>query len=247
MKRIGLIGGISWTSTALYYEKINSWVNSKLGAHYSADIILHSLNFEDTVQWVHQGKWDLLAKQLKYSAKLLSQSGANYFLMCCNTAHKVYNEISEYTSIPCIHIMSPIAEIINHNKYTKVGILGTDFTMINSFHKDYIKLHTGINLAIPDMENRSYIHKIIFSKLCHYRSKHFDLELQERINIFANHHKLDAIILACTELIKGINPQKIDVPILDSTESHAIRAAELALAVENNLTREHEVLYEFAR
>jgi len=208
---------------------INTIINQKLGDHFSADIILHSLNFEKSYRFMQNNQWDLLSQELIHSASLLSQAKADYFIICCNSAHKVYQTVTNHIDIACIHIMEPIINVIKQENFTKVGLIGTNFTMSESFHKDYVRERLNIELITPEISMRNEIHHIIINQLCYINGAKFNEALQQHFNQFIKQNQLDAVILACTELAYGVNQSFSDAKLLDTTRLHATKAAEISI------------------
>ncbi|MFL6561043.1 MAG: aspartate/glutamate racemase family protein, partial [Bacillus sp. (in: firmicutes)] len=165
MKTIGLIGGLSWESTSEYYSYINRFVKEKLGGLHSAKCLLHSFDFQEMVDLQHKGDWDQATNQMIHAAKTLENGGADMIVICTNTMHKMAPEVKNEVKIPLLHIVDAVAGKINEQSMTKVGLLGTKFTMEQPFYKEYLSKH-GIEVIIPNEEDRKIVHDVIYNELC---------------------------------------------------------------------------------
>jgi len=220
MKKIGIIGGMSWESTLTYYKIINKEINKKLGDLNSAEIIIFSVNFQEIEQYQKLGQWDLAEQVLVKAAKSLEKAGADFIAIATNTMHKLADPIQRNIHIPLIHIADAVGEKIVECKINTVGLLGTRFTMEEDFYKT--KLHKNYNtkVIIPSLEERKLIHMIIYKELClgqiKENSKLIFLEIIEKLK----QKGAEGIILGCTE-IQMIVPGNIsNIKILDSTYIH---------------------------
>ncbi|SFX54741.1 aspartate racemase [Thermoactinomyces sp. DSM 45891] len=231
MKTIGLIGGMSWESSLLYYKQFNQLTNKKLGGLHSSSCILYSLNFEEIVQLQKQGKWDESAAILANAAVQLERSGADVILIATNTMHIVAPQVQEAISIPLLHIVDVTAEAIQVSQLKKVGLLATKFTMEQPFYREIMEKKYGIEVIVPSAEDRQVIHDIIFEELCKGRilegSKQKYLTVVEKLIALG----AEGVILGCTEIPLLIKAADIDIPIFDSTMLHASNAVELALGL----------------
>ncbi|RQW62653.1 aspartate/glutamate racemase family protein [Vibrio viridaestus] len=232
MKTIGLIGGMSWESTQSYYRIINEAVKAKLGGQHSAKLCLYSVDFAEIEVLQHQGKWAETAEILGDAALSLEKAGADFVMICTNTMHKVAPEIEAKLAIPMLHIADATAQRLQHDEITKVGLLGTRFTMEQDFYKGRITDRFGIDVVVPERDDQTIIHDIIYTELClgliKPESKHAYLKI---INKLAE-QGAQAIILGCTEIALLVQQADTDIRLYDTTEIHAMSGVGYALASE---------------
>ena len=229
MRTIGIIGGMSWESTATYYRLINETVKNRLGGIHSARMLLHSVDFEQYERLMRAGDWETIGSELTEIAKSLACAGADFFLIATNTMHKVAEKVEAEVDIPLLHIIDPVAEAIIDQGLNEVGLLGTLTTIEDSFFRNRLKNHYDIKLIVPDRQDRLVMHEIIFEELC--LGKILDQsrqKLQKIIQKMAD-GGAQGIILGCTEIILLIGPGDTEVPLFDTTELHACKAVEWAL------------------
>ena len=230
MKTIGLLGGMSWESTALYYRSINEGVKAKLGGLHSAKICMVSVNFQEIEQLQHQGKWDETAVILADAAKSVEAGGADVLLICTNTMHKVASEIAAKISIPILHIADATANRLLADGITKVGLLGTRFTMEQDFYKNRLVEKFGIDVIVPDDEDRTVVHDAIYKELClgevKASSRAQYLDIVDKLHA----QGAEAVIMGCTEITLLMNQKDTRVPLYDTTEIHAEEAVKLAVS-----------------
>ena len=228
MKTIGLIGGMSWESTVTYYQEINEKIKENLGGLNSAKIIMHSVNFAEIEKCQLSGDWDKCADILGDIAISLEKAGADFILICTNTMHKVVPQIQPKVSIPFIHIAEATAEKLKEEGITKVGLLGTRYTMTQEFYKDKL-IDSGICVVIPNEEDIETVNHIIFKELCvgivKEESKQKYIEIINKLV----EQGAQGIILGCTEIGLLINQDDVDVKIFDTTLIHSEKAVQLAL------------------
>ncbi|CAI3922273.1 Amino acid racemase YgeA (RacX) (PDB:5ELL) [Commensalibacter communis] len=229
MKTIGLLGGMSWESTGMYYQLINQKIKARLGGLHSAKITLFSVDFAEIESLQRQGKWDEAGIYLAEAARKIEAGGADFLLICTNTMHKVAEQIQNAISIPVLHIVDAVAESLKENNIKKIGLLGTQFTMEDDFYKSYFFNHHHIETIIPSLPQREKIHHIIYNELClgqiNAASKQYYLEtIQDLYD-----HGAEAIVLGCTEIQLLIQQQDTDVPLYDTTLLHAEYAVDYAL------------------
>ncbi|MGB1199051.1 MAG: aspartate/glutamate racemase family protein [Thalassotalea sp.] len=229
MKTIGLLGGMSWESTRSYYQAINQGVNKALGGLSSAKLCLYSVNFDEIEKLQHQGDWAKTAEILAAAAQGVEASGADFLLICTNTMHKVADTISAAINIPLLHIADATADQLTQNKITKVGLLGTKFTMEQDFYKGRLTDKFGIDVIVPSPEEQDIIHNVIYQELCLGQIK--PQSKQQYLHIINELHKkgAQAIILGCTEIALLINQKDTNVTLFDTTAIHAQAAIKLAL------------------
>ena len=228
MKRIGLIGGMSWESTIPYYKIINEEINAKLGGLYSADIVLYSLNFAELEKYQSKNEWEKVCEIIINGAKILENSKCDFILICSNTIHKLYDEIQKQLKIPIIHIAEAISEEILNQNIDKVLLLGTKYTMKENFIKNILNKNR-INVIIPEEDDINTINNIIFDQLC--QGKFDEKSKKEIIEIIAKTEKYgcNGVILGCTELGLLLKQEDIHLKLFDSTVIHAKKAAKLSL------------------
>ena len=230
MKTIGMIGGVSWESTVLYYKLINEAVRYQLGGLSSAKLIINSLNYQEIVNFENENNWDRVATILTHSAQGLEQSGADFIVLCCNTLHKVASNIAINISIPFIHIADAAGLALNQAQITKVGLLGTQFTMEDGFYRDYLMHKFNVDVITPELEMRKKIDTIIYKELCVGKvSRESKTMLLQAIYDLAQ-QDAKAILLGCTELGILIQPEDFHLPIFDTTKLHAEEIASIALS-----------------
>ncbi len=230
MKTIGLLGGMSWESTSSYYTAINTGVKQKLGGLHSARICLYSVDFDEIEKLQHQGNWTATADILIKAAKSVEAGGADCLLICTNTMHKVAPDIEAALSIPLLHIADATAEKLLSDGITRVGLLGTRFTMEQDFYKGRLQDKFGIEVIVPDAEQRQTVHDIIYSELC--QGKILKKSRQQYLEIINQLHQqgAEAVILGCTEIALLVQQQHTTAPLYDTTEIHATRAVDYAIS-----------------
>ena len=229
MKTAGLIGGMSWESTLEYYRIMNETVKEKLGGLHSAKCIIYSFDFEEIERLQHEGKWDKLAEIMINAAQRLEKAGADFVIICTNTMHKVADEVQRSISIPLLHIADVTAEKIKEKGLKKVGLLGTRFTMEEGFYRERLRKKHGIDVVIPEENEREFVHRVIYDELCLGIVKHESKEKFKEIIEGLVSRGAEGIILGCTEIPLLIEQEDADVPIFDTTAIHAKAAVEFAL------------------
>jgi len=229
MKTIGLIGGMSWESSLLYYKIINERTNAMLGKQNNAKSIMITLNFQEIEQFQHQGKWDEAAQILADASSALQKAGADFILICTNTMHKLLPKIQEQIDIPFLHIAKATADAIKAKGITKVGLLGTKFTMQEDFYKQ-ILIDEGIEVIIPNQADIETIHKIIYNELCLGEVK--DDSRNEYVSIVNKMPGIGGVILGCTEIGMLLSQEDFDssIEVLDTTIIHATEAVRLCIS-----------------
>jgi len=229
MKTIGLIGGMSWESSAEYYRIINEAVKEDLGRLHSAKIVMYSVDFEEVEQLQHQGKWDKATDIMIDAAKRVERGGADCVLICTNTMHKMAGAVAANINVPLLHIADATADRITSLGLKKVGLLGTKFTMEQDFYKGRLKEKFGIHVVIPNESEREIVHNVIYKELCLGEIKDSSREqLKTIINRLGN-RGAQGIILGCTELPLLISQEDCSVPLFDTTVIHAKAAVDYAL------------------
>ncbi|MFC3120228.1 aspartate/glutamate racemase family protein [Agaribacter flavus] len=233
MKTIGLLGGMSWESTLSYYKAINEEVKRRLGGLHSAKICLYSVDFAEIEQLQHKGQWMETAEILVNAAKSMERAGADFLLICTNTMHKVAPDIARGVSIPIIHIADVCAQVLLSQNITKVGLLGTRFTMEQNFYKGRLQEKYGIEVVVPNHEDSEIVHAVIYDELCKGVVSE-DAKI-EYLRIIDNLHKqgVQGVILGCTEIALLVKQQDTVVPLFDTTAIHAMSAVDKALENES--------------
>ena len=229
MKTIGLIGGMSWESTASYYRIINETIKEQLGGLHSAKILLYSVDFAEIEECQANGNWDKSAKILSDIAKCLEVAGADNIVICTNTMHKIAPQIEKEINIPIIHIAQVTANAINELGLKKIALLGTKYTMTQDFYKQKL-IDSGIEVFIPKDEDIEIVNDIIYDELClgkiNSKSKDKLIEIIE----YLKSEGAQGIILGCTEIGLLISQDDTDLPVFDTTEIHARQVALLAIS-----------------
>ncbi|WP_434361256.1 aspartate/glutamate racemase family protein [Parasalinivibrio latis] len=229
MKTIGIIGGMSWESTATYYQILNREVRHRLGGFHSAPIILHSLDFAEIEACQSRGDWESAGVALADSAKRLEIAGADIILLATNTMHKVASYITDASSVPFLHIADATADKLKAAGITKVGLIATRFTMEQDFYKTRLTEVHGINVVVPDKQGRDTIHRIIYEELVQGILKDESRTSALAVLDQLREEGVEAVLLGCTELELLIKPEHTTVPLFDTTAIHATKAVELAL------------------
>ncbi|MGF1700409.1 aspartate/glutamate racemase family protein [Photobacterium makurazakiensis] len=229
MKTIGMLGGMSWESTASYYKAINEGIKSELGGLHSAKICLYSVNFDEIEKLQHEGKWNETAVILSNAAKAVEAGGADFLMICTNTMHKVVPEIEAEISIPILHIADATASKLVIDGVNKVGLLGTRFTMEQDFYKSRLVDKFGIDVVVPNIDEQTIVHDIIYDELCRGVIRPESRELYLNIVNGLQEQGAEAVILGCTEIALLIQQEHTQVPLYDTTEIHAEQAVQLAL------------------
>lgn len=229
MKTIGLIGGMSWESSVLYYQIINRKVQELLGGVHSCQCLLYSVDFAEIAHLQHAGDWQTMGRQLADIAKRLETAGAGLIVLCTNTMHKLADEIESHTNIPLVHIVDATAEAIQRDSLKKVGLLATRFSMEGPFLKDRYRQKYDIETIVPDQEDRDEVHRIIYEELVkgiiRPESKARFLEIIDRLRS----EGAEGIIAGCTEIELLIRPTDLNMPFFETTRLHAEKAVALAL------------------
>jgi len=229
VKTIGLIGGMSWESSIEYYRIINETAKAKLGGLHSAKSIMVSVDFAEIEILQHQGKWVEAAQMLINAAKNIENGGANFIVLCTNTMHKVADDIQASVKIPLLHIADATAQLVKDSGIQKIGLLGTRFTMEEEFYKGRLSRKYGLNVNIPNAQEREIVHRVIYDELVvgeirqHSKEQYIGI-IEQMVNQGA-----EGVILGCTEIGLLIQKQDSRVPLFDTTRIHAEAAVEYAL------------------
>lgn len=229
MKMIGLIGGMSWESSREYYRIINECVRGKLGGLHSAKIVMVSFDLAEISALQNEGNWDAVAELLTGAARRLEQAGADVLVLCTNTMHKVADRMQEGVTIPLLHIADVTAEAIKSKGLRKIGLLGTKFTMEQSFYKGRLTDKYGLEVIVPDKDDRHVVNRVIYDELCCGQVTFSSKDLFREIIVHLVANGAEGIILGCTEIGLLVDQQDVQVPVFDTTEIHAKAAARFAL------------------
>ncbi|MBU5673980.1 aspartate/glutamate racemase family protein [Paenibacillus brevis] len=229
MKTIGLIGGMSWESSLLYYQIINQRVNEKLGGHHSAKCFLYSVDFEEIKHLQYQGKWDEATDIMIDAARKLESGGADFIIVCTNTMHKMAKEMEASVAIPLLHIADATAKEMVKDGIKKVALLGTAFTMEQDFYKGRLTDKFGLDVIVPSEADRVIIHDIIYQELCLGIVKDESRQSYLRIINELSRQGAEAVILGCTEITMLVSQELCAVPLYDTTRLHAEAAVDFAL------------------
>ncbi|MEL7538697.1 MAG: aspartate/glutamate racemase family protein [Pseudomonadota bacterium] len=229
MRVLGLIGGMSWESSELYYRAVNKAVSERLGGFHSAALVMSSIDFEPVETLQRAGDWDRAGHLLANEARRLQRAGAECIVLCTNTMHIVSDAIEAATELPFLHIADAAATAISRLGVQRVGLLGTRFTMEQAFYRDRLATLHGIDVLVPDTDDRAEIDRVIFEELCHGKV----LEAS-RANYLKVVDKLaaagaEAVVLGCTEIGMLVGAEHTTVPLIDTTAVHAAAAVEFAL------------------
>jgi len=230
MRTIGLIGGMSWESSNVYYRLVNEAVRARLGGSHSADCLMVSPDFATIERLQHQAAWAELGAQMVALAKRLEAGGADFIVLCTNTMHRFAAEIAANISIDFLHIADPTAQKIKAAGLKRVGLVGTRFTMEQDFYKGRLERVHDLCVLVPEEDDRIELHRIIYQELVrgevNTSSRRFYREAMARLTTAG----AQAIILGCTEIMLLVGAQDSEVPIFDTTTLHAEAAVEKALA-----------------
>jgi aspartate racemase len=229
MKRIGLLGGMSWESSAEYYRIINELVRDRLGGLHSADCVLRSVDFAEIEQLQRTGAWEQAGERLAQEASGLVDGGAELLVLCTNTMHKVADAISEAVAIPLVHIADATAEAVRSHGLARVGLLATAYTMEQDFYVGRLRDLHGLDVVVPDEPDRQTVHRVIYDELCVGVVRERSRDDYRRIMLRLREMGAEAILFGCTEIDLLVGPDDSPVPVFDTTRLHAERAVELAL------------------
>jgi len=228
MKTIGLIGGMSWESTLEYYRIINQETNRRLGRLNSAKILLYSVNFDEIERNMAKERWDLTGKVLTSAASKLMSAGANCVLLCTNTMHMNAPDVKRSVSIPFLHIADAASAEIKEKGYKRAALLGTRFTMEESFLKSKFE-ENGIEISVPEKHDRDYIHKIVFNELVKGIIKDESRDIMLQILDAMHEDGAECAVLGCTELMMILKNDEAPMELFDTTYCHAKAAVDFAL------------------
>jgi aspartate racemase len=228
MKTVGVIGGMSWESSQLYYRLINQGVQKRLGGLHSASLLMVSVDFAPIEELQHLGDWDGAANILIEAARGLEAGGADFFLIASNTMHLVAEAVADAVNIPLLHIADATAEQLLGDKLRRVGLLGTAFTMELEFYRERIE-QQGIEIVVPELHDRQMVHDIIYQELCLGKIDTDSREVYLAIIDRMREQRIEAVILGCTEIGMLIDSRHTNLPLYDTTAIHAAQAIDYAL------------------
>lgn len=230
MKTIGLLGGMSWESTALYYQWINELVKEKLGGLHSARIAMVSVDFQEIEELQHKDKWDESGEILSVAAQSIEAAGADFLVICTNTMHKVAPQIEDAIEIPLLHIADATAEEIKKQEMKTVGLLGTRFTMEQEFYAGRLQEQHELKVLVPNKEDRETIHRVIYDELVLGKVKEQSRQEYLRIMNKLKEEGAEGVIEGCTEIVMLVEQKHTEIPLFDTTALHARKAVEKALS-----------------
>ncbi|MFC4060907.1 aspartate/glutamate racemase family protein [Planomonospora corallina] len=229
-RTIGLIGGMSWESSAEYYRLLNEEVRRRLGGHHCARILMLSVDFAEIEAMQRAGDWAAAGKLLAGAARTLEAGGADLVLLCTNTMHHVAEEIEAALTVPFPHLVDVTAERIAAAGLTTAGLLGSRFTMEMDFYRDRMRRH-GIEVLVPDGPGREVVDRVIYQELTRGRVEDASRAAYREVIADLAARGAQGVILGCTEITLLVGPQDSPVPVFDSTRIHAEHAVDLALAL----------------
>ncbi|WP_294354466.1 aspartate/glutamate racemase family protein [uncultured Sphingomonas sp.] len=230
MRTIGLIGGMSWESSAYYYSIINREVRRRLGGMRSAKSVMVSLDFAEIAALQHDGDWDMLGRRMADAAAAAERGGAEIVALCTNTMHRVADAITEAINVPFIHIADPTAAAVKAAGFTRVGLLGTAFTMEQPFYVERLRMRHGLDVIVPTRAERGIVHDVIYRELVQGEVLDASRALYRDVIARLIGRGAEAIILGCTEIMLLVGEQDSAVPLFDTTELHARALVDASLA-----------------
>jgi aspartate racemase len=229
MKTIGLLGGMSWESTELYYREINEGVKQALGGLHSAKIVMVSVDFHELELMLSNADWDGIAAVLSDAARKVELAGADFLVICTNTMHNVAPQIEQVINIPILHIADATAEAVKAAGIDNIGLLGTSFTMEKTFYRGRLAQVHGLTVNIPETGDRNTVNEVIFEELCLGQVKPSSRQEYLRIMDGLTGQGAEGVILGCTEITMLVKPEHTDIPLFDTTAIHATAAVKMAL------------------
>lgn len=229
MRVIGLIGGMSWESSAEYYRVINTLTKTRLGPLNSAKSLMYTVDFAEVEALQHAGRWDEAAEILVDAAGRLERGGAECVVLCTNTMHKLADRIQAATPLPLIHIADATAAQVKAKGVRKVGLLGTAFTMEEALYKGRLEERFGLEVLIPDAPDRALVHRVIYNELCQGKIVPASKAEYVRVMQILVTQGAEGIILGCTEITLLVGEEDVSVPVFDTTRIHAVAAVTFAL------------------
>jgi len=229
MKTIGLLGGMSWESSLVYYKIVNEKVKEILGGHHSCECVMYSVDFDPIKKLQHEGNWDELTRIMIAAAQKIEKGGAEMLTICTNTMHKMYNEVQNSISIPVLHIADATAEAIKEKNLHTIALLGTRFTMEHDFYKGRLTEKHGINVLVPEGKDLETVHNIIYNELVLGVIKNESREAYKEIIEKLAKKGAQGVILGCTEIPLLIQQNDVSIPVFDTTTIHAEKTVKFAV------------------
>ncbi|MFF9078522.1 aspartate/glutamate racemase family protein [Streptomyces rubiginosohelvolus] len=229
MRTIGLIGGMSWESTAEYYRLINEYTRDRLGGLHSARCVLYSVDFAEIERLQAEGRWEEAGEVLADAARAVQSAGADMVLICTNTMHKVADTVAAAVSIPLVHLADATADAVRAAGVRKVGLLGTAFTMEQDFYRGRLR-DRGLDVRVPDAAGRALVHEVIYGELCLGEVRAASREAYREIIRGLVADGAEGVILGCTEIELLIGPEDSPVPVFPTARLHALAAVDAALS-----------------
>lgn len=230
-KVIGLIGGMSWESSAEYYRIVNERVRDRLGGLHSARCLMWSFDFAEIEALQHAGRWDDATALMIDAARRLERGGADFVVICTNTMHRMADQVQAAIGLPLLHIADPTAERIRAAGLRRVGLLGTAFTMEQDFYKGRLVRKHGLEVLVPDDADRATVHRVIYDELVQGRVEEASRQAYRGVIARLVERGAEAVILGCTEIMLLVGAEDSPVPLYDTTAIHAEAAVELALSI----------------
>jgi aspartate racemase len=230
VKRIGLLGGMSWESSAEYYRLLNEEVRARCGGLHSADCLLRSVDFTNVESLQRAGRWEEAGAVLAAEARALTTAGAEVLVLCTNTMHKVADAVTAAVDVPFVHIADATAEAVRADRLRTVGLLATAYTMEQDFYVGRLREMHGINVLVPGAEDRRIVHDVIYDELCVGVIRDSSREEYRRIMLELSERGAQGILFGCTEIDLLVGPQDAPVPVFDTTRLHVKKAVDLSLA-----------------
>lgn len=231
MKTLGLLGGMSWESTAIYYRLLNEIVRGRLGGLHSAKLLLWSFDFAEIAGRQHEGDWQGAGALLTEAACKLEAAGAEGLVICTNTMHKLADAVQAAVSIPLIHIADATAAAVRQAGVNRPVLLATRFTMEQDFYKGRLIEKYGLQPVVPDQAGRDMVHRVIYDELCQgIVSTESKAAYIDEIDRMRRDQKIDSVIMGCTEITMLIGHPDFDIPVFDTTLIHAEAAVDFALS-----------------
>ena len=229
MQTIGLIGGMSWESTAEYYRIINERVKERLGGLHSAKIVLYSVDFAEVEELQQQGNWEQATNLMVDAGQRIKAGGADFVVICTNTMHRMAEELEDRVGLPVLHIADATADEIKRSGIDTVGLLGTRYTMEQDFYRGRLETRHGLSVLVPDQEGRTLVHDVIYDELClgitREESQTRYLEIIDQLT----EQGARAVILGCTEIGLLVGPEDTSTTLFDTTRIHAVAVADRAI------------------
>ncbi|MFJ5809739.1 aspartate/glutamate racemase family protein [Streptomyces sp. NBC_01426] len=228
MKTIGLLGGMSWESTAEYYRLLNEFTRERLGGLHSARCVLYSVDFAEIEQLQVQGRWDEAGEVLASAARSLEAAGADLVLLCTNTMHKVADQVQAAVSVPLLHLADATAEAVRAQGLRRVGLLGTAFTMEQDFYRGRLAAG-GLGVSVPDADGRALVHRVIYEELCLGVVREESRTAYREVIASLVAAGAEGIVLGCTEIELLVGTEDSPVPVFPTARIHAAAAVDAAL------------------